>query len=202
MAREVRLALKKGREPVDLLFETLPRACGIRHAPDGSIDARTYVETLNAALLDIAGAAPSVRDAAIDATLDAFDTATIAATRTMVEVLYGPHSLAVGDQRMRTFIDRAASAEGGDERWLDGVAGHLCGRRLDAWDDQTVDVFAFEIRAIAQRLATLARHHAGGGLARRGHHGRPPHRRPTGASARSCTGRGPWAARRRSASRG
>ena len=54
---------------------------------------------------------------------------------------------------MRAFVDRALNDDVGEDRWLDGMASVVTGRRIDSWSDATLDEYAFEIRAMAARLA-------------------------------------------------
>ncbi|MGW5960620.1 hypothetical protein [Methylorubrum thiocyanatum] len=152
-AQSVRLALRKAREPIELLLEQLPRACGVPVSAEGDLDADTFVETLNAALLEIRDAAPAMRSLALAHALDAFGVGSVAELRRQVQVDYVPHKLKLADHRMRSFVDRASTDGVDDVRWMDGVAGLLCGRRLDSWQDATVDQFGFEVRAMAQRLS-------------------------------------------------
>lgn len=150
-AKAVRLALKKGREPVDLLLGELPAACGAKRGDAVDVDA--FVERLNAALDELSDAEPKVRALTTAALVDAFGVRSRAALREQVIADYGPHLLGLTDFRLRQFVDRAM-ADGVDEpRWLDGIAGLLAGRRPDNWNDASLETFAFEVRDLADRLA-------------------------------------------------
>ena len=77
----------------------------------------------------------------------------LAALRSQLQDDYGPHGPELADYRLRVFVERAIDPEASDERWLDRIAGHLIGRRIDSWDDETLGTFAFEIRVVAGNLS-------------------------------------------------
>jgi hypothetical protein len=147
----VRSVLAKGREPIDLVFTELPLACGAL-LPSGEIDVRLLVERLNAALLELAEAEPILRRMASAALSEAFGVHDLAAVHEQVRVDYAPHRLALRDFTLRQFVERMLAPEG-ERRRLEGVTGLLGGRRIDSWTDESLDVFAFEARSVADRLA-------------------------------------------------
>ena len=151
-AQAVRLAIAKAREPADLVCSDLPKACGLEPDAEGGFDAGTFVERLNATLQEIADSGPTTRRLAEAALLDAFGVGSPDALRDQLKADYGAHLLKLTDRRMRAFVDRAAGREHEVDRWLDGIAGLLCGRRIDSWEDGHADQFAFEVTSVAQRL--------------------------------------------------
>lgn len=149
--KAIRTALAKGREPIDLVFKELPLACGAV-APSGEIDATLMIERLNAALLELREAEPLLRRMASAALSEAFGVRDLAAVHEQVRVDYEPHKLSLRDFTLRQFVERMLAPEG-DRRRLEGVTGLLGGRRIDSWTDESLDKFAFEVRATADRLA-------------------------------------------------
>ena len=148
----VREVLRKATEPVSLFFHDLPNACNALKK-DGSIEVEHYVETLNEALLEFEEAMPQLKARAIAATLHAFGAKNFQALRSLIQSDYEPHRLDLHDYRLRAFIERAINTEVSQDRWLDGIAGHLTGKRPDNWADDTLDKFDFEIRTVAGNLA-------------------------------------------------
>ncbi|WP_125945660.1 hypothetical protein [Sphingomonas sp. ABOLG] len=146
----VRSALAKGREPIDLVFGELPRACDAV-TPTGEIDADLLVERLNAAILELTEAEPILRRMASAALAEAFGVDDLAGVHEQVRVDYAPHRLALRDFTLRQFVERMLAPEG-DRRRLEGVTGLLGGRRIDGWTDDSLDKFAFEARSVAERL--------------------------------------------------
>ncbi|USR00329.1 hypothetical protein [Sphingomonas aerolata] len=151
MTDAVRSVLAKGKEPIDLVFADLPRACDAV-LPSGEIDATLMVERLNAALLELGEAEPMLRSMAAAALAEAFGTRDLAGVHEQIRVDYSPHRLSLRDFTLRQFVERMLAPEG-ERRQLEGVTGLLGGRRIDGWTDESLDAFAFEARSTAERLA-------------------------------------------------
>ena len=152
VAVAVRTELRKASDPERLFFHDLPRVCGAM-GNDGGIDVERFLSVLDNALLMLAGAEPSLRLRAAAAASHAFGVRDIPELRCRIRDDYAPHRLNLVDYRLRTFVERAMDAEVPDDRWLDGIASHVTGRRPDNWDDGTLDSFDFEIRIVAGNLA-------------------------------------------------
>lgn len=160
-AQAVRSALRKGQDPVDLVFRQLPEACDVPAFELGKRNARQldqFMETLNGALEEISDAPRHLRSKAVAGITDAFDARSLGGLRSLVKEQYGPHRLQLSDYRLRAFVDRASESGMSDDAWLDGVASLLTGKRLDAWGDDTADTFTFESKAIAGRLLRWLAH--------------------------------------------
>ena len=152
IAVAVRVALRKATEPGDLLFRGLPSACGTV-AKTGAVDVGRFVRSLNAALLELENATPSLRKRATTAALQAFGAENPTALQSRIQNDYSPHRHNLTGYRLRVFIDRATSGDASSDRWIDGIAGHLTGQRPDNWTDDSLHKFNFEIRGVAKRLA-------------------------------------------------
>lgn len=147
----VRAALAKGREPINLIFSELPRACNATSSV-GEIDATLLVERLNASLLELSDAEPMLRTMASAALAEAFGVRDLAAVHEQIRIDCEPHRLSLRDFTLRQFVERMLAPEG-NRRRLEGVTGLLGGRRIDFWTDESLDKFAFEARTVADRLA-------------------------------------------------
>ena len=152
VAVAVRTALRKASDPERLFLHDLPRTCGAM-GDDGRIDIDSFVTVLDDALLMLAEAEPSLRLRATAAAAHAFGARDMAELRCQIRENYGPYRLNLVDYRLRTFVERAMDADVPDERWLDGIASHLTGRRPGDWEDGTLDSFDFEVRVVAGNLA-------------------------------------------------
>ncbi|MGE8130059.1 hypothetical protein ACQKQD_24065 [Methylobacterium sp. NPDC080182] len=151
IARAVRLALDKATDPVEMLFERLPQACGL--TPDsGALDVAQYAAILGESLQEIGAAPARLRAAASDVLLGSFGVSTLAALRRQVAADYGPVEGKLTEPRMRSFVSRTLDRDLSDDAWLDSLASLLTTRRLDTWRDDTLDRFSFEVRALAIRL--------------------------------------------------
>ena len=151
IANAVRLALRKASDPGVLLFQDLPNACGAK-TKDERIDVQKFVDSLNEAILELEQATPRLKLQAVEVATDAFGARDMVSLRTLIEEDFGPHRGELPDQRLRVFIERALNTEVSDDRWLDGIAGHLTGQRTDNWEDDTLDKFKYEIRDVANNL--------------------------------------------------
>ena len=152
VADRVRDVLRRASEPGTLFFTDLPVACGAPR-PDGSIDLPSYVAALDAALHELDAATPALRASAIRCAHHAFGTDDLNALRKHFATDYRPHRSKLADHRLRVFVDRASNTEMPDDRWLDGIAGHLTGARPANWDDDTLARFDSQLRLIAANLS-------------------------------------------------
>lgn len=152
IAQAVRLALDKATDPVEMLFERLPKACGLVGDDGGALDVAQYAAILGESLQDIEAAPARLRASATDVLLASFGASTLAALRRQVAADYGPVEGKLTEPRMRSFVTRTLSRDLADDAWLDSLASLLTTRRLDAWRDDTLDRFSFEVRALAIRL--------------------------------------------------
>ena len=147
----VRDVLRKATEPRRLFIKDLPTACGCM-AEDGSVDLKLFVEILNMALLELQDAMSLIKSKAIESTLQAFDAQDLPTLRSQIHSDYEPYLLNLSDYRMRVFVDRAMNTEFSKDQWLNGIAGHITGKRLENWEDNTLEKFDFEIRNLAENL--------------------------------------------------
>ena len=152
LASEVRTVLRKASEPGRLFFHDLPLACGVKR-DDGRIDIERFAISLDEALGEISEVMPKLRSQAAAAVKEAFGARDMASLRSQLQVEFEPHRSELVDHRLRVFLERAANTEASDERWLDGIAGHLTGQRPDNWDENTLKRFEFEVRTVAEQLA-------------------------------------------------
>jgi hypothetical protein len=154
LARNMRIAFKKANEPIEFLYRSLPLACGMDGAPgDGSFDVGGFLERFNVGLQELIDAEPRLRAQAEAAVLDSFGVGSLTELRRQIRTDYEPHRLHLTDYRLRAFVDRAGTDNMADHAWLDSIAGLLSGRRLQEWQDSSLDQFQFEVRTVARRMA-------------------------------------------------
>ena len=148
----VREVLRKASEPGGLFFRDLPTACNCM-VDNGGIDVERFVELLDKALLELRDATPLLRSKATAMVLRAFGAKNLPKLRSQIRNDYEPHLLDLSDYRLQVFVNRAMNDDASNNQWLDGIAGHLTGRRPDNWEDNTLDEFDYEIRLVARNLA-------------------------------------------------
>ena len=150
-AQSVREILRKADNPISLVFEQLPNACGA--IKGNKIDTEIFVTSLNLALNELSGSYSVLIAQARKRLLSAFGVSTISKLRSQIKADYEEHILQLADYDLRAFVDRALNNELTDDVWLDRIGGLVVGKRLDSWDDSHLDLFGFEIRQFAQNLA-------------------------------------------------
>lgn len=148
----VRATLRKASEPGRLLFCDLPLACEAL-TKDSGINIERFIQALDDALSEIEQAVPTLRRRAAAVALQAFGARDTSDLRSQLQSDYEPHRLELGEDRLRTFVDRAVNSEVSEDRWLDGIAGHLAGQRPENWTDDTLRKFDLEIQIVAGNLA-------------------------------------------------
>jgi hypothetical protein len=146
----IRAALRKSSEPITLLSEDLPAACGA--IVDGTLDVESYLERLNDSLLELEGTTSVLRQRVEMIVLDAFEERSLEDVRRRISSDFKKRVLQLRDYRMRGFVERSLGGSAEADGWLDSVASVTIGRRMAAWDDLTLDKFAFELRGLAQQL--------------------------------------------------
>ena len=82
----------------------------------------------------------------------AFGASDLDSLRRQLRSDYGATQPSPSDYRLRVFVERAVNTAADPDRWLDGIAGHLTGKRLANWPDDMLDKFRSEIRGTAETL--------------------------------------------------
>ena len=147
----VRDVLRRATEPSSLFFRELPVACNV-FGKDGLSEIEKFVESLNNALFELNQAPRILRSQATTSMLHAFGATNLDSLLKHINVDYEPHRLELVDHQLKVFLDRATHSEAEPDRWLDGIAGHLTGQRLNNWTDETLDKFDYEIHVISGKL--------------------------------------------------
>ena len=154
VAVAVRQQLRKASEPGRLFFRQLPAACCPLHEdkPSASLAPDAFVSTLDDALKQLDQATSRLRSRAIAVVVRAFSAEDLDTLRNTLRREFAPHKAHLQDHRLEVFMDRATVVDVSEDIWLDGVAGHLVGKRPANWTDRTIDRFDLEVRVIAGNL--------------------------------------------------
>ena len=151
----VRDHLRRATDPAELFFVHLLNAC----LPPESTAAPTHpdhislVPVLDGALHELNQAIHHLRVRAVKALVRAFETTDLASLRDALRRDFTPHRHHLQDHRLSVFVDRATRHDASADVWLDGVAGHVLGKRPADWTDRTIDEFDLQVRIIASNLA-------------------------------------------------
>ncbi len=150
----VRRALLDGREPVKLVFTTLPEACGL--PPIGGDGLKTPDELaarLRTALHEIRTAYPKLIERLRNAICAAFDVEakTSAARRTIADRA-AQLAAAVTEPALKAFALRLADTALDDRAWVESVANLLARKSPERWLDNDETEFHHQLEIAAGRF--------------------------------------------------
>jgi hypothetical protein len=150
----VRAALLEAREPDELLFTALPKACGVAPYKAGAKSARgdldVFLDRLTAALEELRMAYPRLIEDSVTTLAEAlYLPADISELRADLRARARRLEGQVLDPRLRSFLLIAVDAQLDDEQWLEAVLMNVSQTPTRAWRDD--DLRRFEVS-----LVTLA----------------------------------------------
>ena len=158
----VREALHRATDPTALLFEALPKACGLpplRTTSDGDRKARTamFAERLGLALRDLSGAYDHLLDEIGDRLARAFHLRSLSAEQRRHELAERALALlpAASDLSLRAFLVRATDEILDTQGWTESLAALLARRPPSQWADADLDQFDAGLREIADAFHKL-----------------------------------------------
>jgi hypothetical protein len=152
----VRRAILEGREPVKLVFTTLPEACGL--PPIGSDGLKTPDELaarlrLRTALHEIRTAYPKLIERTRNAICAAFDVAAKApAGRSIISDRAAQLAVAVTEPALKAFALRLADLALDDRAWVESVANLLARKSPERWLDNDETEFHHQLQIAAGRF--------------------------------------------------
>ncbi len=150
----VRDLLRRDTDPAELFFHHLPDACmPPRSGTLKRLNPDSLVSVLDNTLQETDQAIHRLRDRAIHIVVRAFRSTDLPSLLRALHRDFAPHRRHLQDRRLTVFVDRATRRDINDDVWLDGVAGHVLGKRPANWTDRTIDEFDLQIRIIASNLA-------------------------------------------------
>lgn len=150
----VRRALLDGREPVKLVFTTLPEACGL--PPIGKDGLKTPDELaarLRTALHEIRTAYPKLIERLRNAICAAFDVeAKTPAARRNIADRAAQLAIAVTEPALKAFALRLADTALEDRAWVESVANLLARKSPERWLDNDETEFHHQLEIAAGRF--------------------------------------------------
>ena len=151
----VRDHLRRGTDPAELFFHHLLNACLPPQSTDASMrtDHTSLVPVLDGTLQELDQAIHHLRSRARQAVREAFEATDLPSFIGTLRSDFAPHQHHLQDRRLAVFVDRATRQDLSADVWLDGVAGHVLGKRPANWTDRTIDEFDLQVRIIAANLA-------------------------------------------------
>jgi hypothetical protein len=160
----VRRALLEAKQPDELLFKSLPLACGspvfgISDSAD-SEEAEAFARALSAAVEELRNAYPALLQRIQQSLLEAFGTRggdqvlredLRARARQLLDQVIEP--------RLRSFLFSAATEEFDEEEWLEALGMNLSGRPPQGWLDEDEARFDAQLAEISRMFRRVERLH-------------------------------------------
>ena len=158
-AIQVKNAVLNARDPLKLLFEELPLACGIVTALGSKTtekDIRTFVSVLKASCEELRVVYPELLERIknnLSTTLNL--PGNISRLRKAIQKRSEKILLGVHDAKLKTFCLRLADDKLFDTEWLESLASCLVMKPPTKWKDGDEDVFARELSQISERFQNV-----------------------------------------------
>jgi hypothetical protein len=156
VALGVRDTILEAREPVNLIFTSLPQACGFD--PIG-LDARRnrsvhlFVTTLKSGLDELRASYPCLQGRIKDAVVKNFDLPRpFARSRKQLENRAREILLTVTETTLRAFCLRLLDDKLTETQWLESVGSYLALKPPSKWHDSEEDTFNTELAQLATRF--------------------------------------------------
>jgi hypothetical protein len=160
-AVQVREELLKARDPAQLLFTDLPKACGVAHfKKDGSIGpkgAKSFVTSLSGALAELQQAyIPTLLDRILDTLADAIGLPR-SSEAFRAELARRAERLLkyAGDNQLKAFLIRASNRDMAQDQWVESLAAQLVSKPPIEWVDGDEDHFHVQLALTSRRLRNL-----------------------------------------------
>lgn len=161
IAQAVCRALLEAREPDELLFTSLPEACGLKpfsaSSPEqGEVAAAEYVERLRVALAELGAEYPRLLEKIGDLLHTGFGGASPRrALREEFRARSHPLLNQVIEPKMRAFLSTACDEQLDDEDWIGAMAMSLVAKPPSSWTDHDVGLFEALVAERAQWFRRL-----------------------------------------------
>jgi hypothetical protein len=150
----VRRALLDGREPVKLVFTTLPEACGLPAiGKDGLKTPDELAARLRTAMHEVRTAYPKLIERLRKAICAAFDVvAKTPAGRSIIADRAAQLAVAVTEPALKAFALRLADTALDDRAWVESVANLLARKSPERWLDNDETEFHHQLEIAAARF--------------------------------------------------
>ncbi len=154
IAVDVRRALLEGREPIKLVFTTLPEACGLPPIHrDGLKTPDELAASLRTALHEIRTAYPNLIERLRKAIYAAFDVDPKMPTgRSIIVERAAQLAIAVTEPALKVFALRLADPALDDRAWVESVANLLARKSPERWLDNDETEFHHQLEIAAGRF--------------------------------------------------
>lgn len=153
----VREALLHGEEPATLLFQQLPRACGVEafeseEAPSPQ-RVRQFVNRLRAALDELRTAYSQLIERIKDELLKAFDRpGGFDQVKSALALSVQKLLVSVSEPRLKAFCLRLGDSGLPEQEWVESIASFICSKPPGKWADVDLAFFCEELGKLSQHF--------------------------------------------------
>ncbi len=159
-AVRVREAIAMAKEPAALLFQDLPKACGLPSFEPGdegsAAEVERYCECLREALDEMDRAFDRLREDTLTMLAQALGSpATVSALRADVSRRVTQVSRLAVEPKLKSFIVRAADSGLDDDDWLNSLLTNLGGKPPTHWTDTDFEAFHARLSHVAREFRSF-----------------------------------------------
>ena len=163
-AQKLRTVVLNAREPVDLLFEAVPKALGIDAMSDGGNASGTWKtllrKELQEALIELSNAYERLNLKIQDALMKAFrweqsEKRTLAKFRKHLQQEVEPLLARCGDKDLKPVLLSMLNSRVTDEEWVRGIAGRIVKKPTERWRDTDFEPYHAAVYDTADRIRGL-----------------------------------------------
>lgn len=159
-ALAVRNALLIAREPVSLIFNDLPRACGFQpfdpHQSQNSREVQQFANILKESLDELRDTYPGLLKRISDAVVKGFDLPCKTLEEKGVLSDVASKVLAVvNEPRLKAFLMRLADSHLEYNQWLESLGSFVCSKPPSKWTDTDVNIFLTELTQLIQQYKNV-----------------------------------------------
>jgi hypothetical protein len=157
IAVAVRRVLLEAREPIRLVFTSLPEACGFQPiSADRKFKPDEFAAQLSAAMHEIRTAYPNLLQRLAKSISAAFDVyGTKAHGRAIISARATQLAVAVTDPSIKAFSMRLCDTAHGDKEWIESIANLLARKSPERWTDGDETEFHHQLEVAAQRFKRI-----------------------------------------------
>jgi len=154
VAASIRRALLGAREPIKLIFNTLPEACGLPPVDENGLESPDeFASRLRTAMHEIRNSYPKLIERLGVAICSAFDISSdFAQARAIINSRASSLSTNLADLTLRSFTLRLADTSLEDRAWIESVANLLAKKSPERWTDNDEIEFNFQLQTMAGRF--------------------------------------------------
>ncbi|MBA4372847.1 MAG: hypothetical protein C0402_08270 [Thermodesulfovibrio sp.] len=157
VALAVRAALLAAKEPANLLFHDLPKACGCDAFSDkknaSEKEVQTFISTLKNALDELKGAFPELQERMKSHIMKSFEMpGTFSEVRTALAEISETILVTITEPRLKSFCMRLADSKLSESEWLESMGSLICSKPPSRWYDTDEDLFSYETNLLASRF--------------------------------------------------